>query len=176
MEIKIRKAQRADLASALPIYDRARKYMKEHGNPTQWPSYYPGEEDLREHEENGELYVGVDENGRIHMAFAFCTGDEPNYRVIEDGAWPDDEAYGTIHMLASDGAVPGCFQACLEFCKSQISNIRADTHENNRIMNALFLKNGFVRCGTIYVENGTPRTAYQLKVNRAVVKRPCKKV
>ena len=45
----------------------------------------------------------------------------------------------------------------LEHCES----LRADTHEDNKIMQHLLEKNGFVRCGIIHVEDGTPRVAYQ---------------
>ena len=42
-----------------------------------------------------------------------------------------------------------------------IKNIRIDTHEDNRIMQHLLDKYGFAKCGCIYVEDGTPRIAYQ---------------
>lgn len=159
--MEIRKARADDLQAVLSIYDTAKAYMKEHGNPTQWPSYYPAEQDFWEYQEKGELFVGVDEDEKLRMVFAFCIGEEPTYQVIEDGAWLNDDKYGTIHMLASDGTEHGCFRTCLEFCKNRITNLRADTHEDNQIMNALLSKNGFVRCGIIYVGNGTPRNAYQ---------------
>ena len=41
------------------------------------------------------------------------------------------------------------------------NNLRADTHEKNRSMRKMLENNGFTKCGTIYVEDGTPRVAYQ---------------
>lgn len=41
------------------------------------------------------------------------------------------------------------------------SNLRGDTHERNLPMRRAFERNGFERCGTIWVEDGTPRIAYQ---------------
>lgn len=161
--MEIRQAQPDDRLAVLSIFDTAKEYMKAHGNPTQWPSYYPGEEDFWEYQEKGELFVGIDREKQVRMVFAFCIGEEPTYQVIENGAWLNDNEYGTIHMLASDGRAHGCFRKCLEFCKSRIPDLRADTHEDNQIMNALLTKNGFVRCGIIYVGNGTPRNAYQWK-------------
>ena len=32
---------------------------------------------------------------------------EPTYRVITDGAWQDDSAYGVVHRIAADGAAKG---------------------------------------------------------------------
>ncbi len=40
-------------------------------------------------------------------------------RVIEDGAWPDNSPYGTIHRIAGDGQVKGLLQLCVAFCKTQ---------------------------------------------------------
>ena len=35
----------------------------------------------------------------------FIIGADPTYEVIEDGAWPDNSPYGTIHRIAGDGQV-----------------------------------------------------------------------
>lgn len=42
----------------------------------------------------------------------------------------------------------------------RLAEVRADTHWDNVIMQHILEKNGFVKCGTIVVENGTPRIAY----------------
>lgn len=39
-------------------------------------------------------------------------------------------------------------------------NVRIDTHEKNTTMQHQVEKNGFTRCGIIYLENGAPRIAY----------------
>lgn len=39
--------------------------------------------------------------------------------------------------------------------------MRIDTHENNKVMQHLIKKNGFQECGIIYVEDGSPRIAYE---------------
>lgn len=49
----------------------------------------------------------------------------------------------------------------VSFCEVICPELRADTHKDNNVMQHLFEKNGFERCGVIYVENGTPRFAYQ---------------
>ena len=53
------------------------------------------------------------------------------------------------------------FHRAADFAKHQADNVRIDTHENNLIMQRLIKKHGFVRCGTIYVDDGSPRFAYQ---------------
>ena len=45
-----------------------------------------------------------------------------------------------------------------------IFNIRIDTHEKNASMRRMVEKNGFKKTGIIYVEDGSPRYAYQLIV------------
>ena len=39
--------------------------------------------------------------------------------------------------------------------------LRADTHADNLTMQRCLEREGFVRCGTIYVEDGTPRVAFE---------------
>ena len=154
----IRPARPDDLPALGPVYGAARRFMAEHGNPTQWSDRYPLPEDLEADLQRGELYV-FDQDGVIHGAFVLRLGDEPNYRVIE-GAWRSGAPYGTIHRVAGDGTVHGLFTACMDFCKRRMSHLRIDTHENNAVMRHLIARHGFLPCGTIYVEDGTPRLAF----------------
>ena len=43
----------------------------------------------------------------------------------------------------------------------KIQHLRIDTHENNKVMQHLILKNGFEKCGIIYVDDGSPRVAFE---------------
>ena len=106
-----------------------------------------------------QLYIW-EANGAIHGVFVLQLGEEANYREIQ-GAWRSDTPYGTIHRVASDGAVPGLFAACMDFCRARVNHLRIDTHRDNGVMQHLILKHGFVPCGTIWVEDGTPRLAYE---------------
>jgi RimJ/RimL family protein N-acetyltransferase len=49
----------------------------------------------------------------------------------------------------------------LTWCLEQRGNIRIDTHDDNLPMQRALEKNGFVPCGRIWCEDGTPRIAYQ---------------
>lgn len=157
--MKIRKANHSDLEYILPVYAHARQAMRESGNPCQWGDGRPSRETLENDMQNGCLYL-LEQDGEIAGAFAFVLGEDPTYRQIE-GSWKNDLPYGTIHRLASSGRAHGVFQACIAFCKGRISNLRIDTHEDNQIMRRLLEKSGFSRCGIIYVEDGSPRIAYQ---------------
>jgi ribosomal protein S18 acetylase RimI-like enzyme len=93
--------------------------------------------------------------------------EDPTYGYI-DGAWMNDEPYGVIHRIASDGERRGIFKNVLEFCKEKmavrnIKNLRIDTHADNKPMQHLVEKYDFNRCGIIYLGNGSPRIAYQLE-------------
>ena len=52
-------------------------------------------------------------------------------------------------------------EKCKAFALSHVSELRADTHEDNKIMQAVLERNGFEKCGIIYIEDGSPRIAYQ---------------
>ena len=42
--MRIRKTTLNDLEPVMAMYDYARKFMQEHGNPNQWINGYPSEE------------------------------------------------------------------------------------------------------------------------------------
>ena len=153
----IRRATTEDLGVILDIYARARVFMRQSGNPDQWGDHYPAEELLKSDIQSGNLYVV--ENGQIQGVFAFFTEEDPTYGYIE-GEWLSSEPYGTIHRVASSGR-GGIFGEILEFALLQNRHLRIDTHQDNHIMQHVVQKHGFTRCGIIYVEDGSPRIAYE---------------
>lgn len=155
----IRKTTMEDLNEILDIYAYAREQMRKNGNPTQWGNHSPAKETIIHDIEEGNSYV-LEENQILCGVFSFIIGDDITYHYIE-GKWLNDEPYGTIHRVASNGKVKGIFEKCLDYCEAHYANIRVDTHENNHIMQHLLEKNGYQKCGIIYVEDGTPRIAYQ---------------
>ena len=155
---EIRPARLEDLDEILKIYDYAKKFMVQTGNPTQWAGSYPQRELLEEDIENGGLYA-VTEDGTICGVFYFVIGLDPTYTVIENGAWHSDRTYGTIHRIAGNGT-GGLFGAVLEFCRSKIDYLRIDTHEDNKVMQHVVTKHGFKECGIIYTDDGSPRIAF----------------
>ena len=159
MTLTVRRAAPADLPELLTIFANARVFMRTHGNPHQWPDGYPGAERLAHEITRGVCYVVMGENA-IQAVFCLIPGDEPTYRKIEDGAWPEDVPYATIHRLASAGRVGGIGKFCVNWCLQQGLPVRADTHADNIYTQRALESCGFVRCGTIYTEDGTPRIAY----------------
>ena len=155
----IRPADQADLDEIELVYDHARRFMVENGNPTQWNNGYPQRDLLEEDISLSKLYVAC-KDSRICGVFVYVIGEDPTYGYIENGAWLSDASYGTIHRIASRES--GLFAAVLPFCRGKCSHIRIDTHADNKPMQHLVEKFGFQRCGIIYVEDGTPRIAYEL--------------
>lgn len=155
----IRKAAVEDIPRIMEIYDAARTAMRNSGNMQQWINGYPSEELVREDISRGVSYVGC-EGDELYCVFAFILGEDPTYAYIEDGAWPNDRPYGTIHRIGSDGRRSGIFTLCYEFCRGITENIRIDTHEDNAPMHHVLQKHGFNRCGIIYVADGSKRVAY----------------
>ena len=159
----IRPATFTDLDRLMEIFEAARRFMESTGNPNQWINGYPQRALIAEEISQEHCYVCQDEEGKTIGTFCFVPNPDPNYACIEDGAWLNDAPYHVIHRLASDGSEKGIFKACIDWCALQDTNLRADTHADNKVMQHLLEKNGFIRCGIIYVSNGTPRIAYQRK-------------
>ena len=158
--MKTRNATIADFEEILAIYERARRYMRETGNKTQWSGGYPSREVILSDIENGNLYVITGDG--IEAVFAFIRGEDPTYEYIK-GEWLDTLPYCAVHRVASAGKTKGMLNAVMNYCFSQCDNIKIDTHEDNRVMQHQLEKYGFSPCGTIYLENGDPRIAYQMK-------------
>jgi len=155
---QIRKAEMADLPRILEIYAYAREFMEKTGNPNQWKKTNPPRETLEADIPARNLYV-VEKEG-IHGVFAYFTEPDPTYAYIEGGAWLDDSPYGTIHRIAGDGS-GGIFAAVLQYVTCLNPHVRIDTHEDNKVMQHILHKNGFRRCGIIYLANGEPRIAFE---------------
>ena len=159
----IQKATLSQLSEILVVYEKARSFMAETGNPTQWGTNYPPEEMIRRDILDGKCYVNLRDN-KILAVFYFAIESDPTYAYI-DGSWLNDAPYGVIHRIAVGESGKGAAAACFAFAESLCENIRIDTHEQNIPMQRCLAKHGFVRCGTIYLEDGDPRIAYQKVIN-----------
>lgn len=156
---KIRPATLQDLNAMLAIYAHARDFMKATGNPNQWGDTWPPQVKIEGDIARGEAWL-LCEGEKILGVAALCQGIEPTYGHIE-GAWPNDNPYLCIHRIAAAKGAKGVFAAFMEHSKALYQNIRIDTHADNAIMQKCILKHGFTYCGIVYMEDGSPRLAYQ---------------
>lgn len=154
----IRQAKISDIDEILEVFEIAKQIMRANGNHSQWLGGYPSRELLSQDIKTDSLYIVEDE--QIEAVFALIEGIDPTYIDIE-GSWLDDKPYATLHRVASRGKKKGIFSKILEFSSTINSNLKIDTHKDNVIMQGAVEKAGFKYCGIIYVEDGTPRLAYQ---------------
>ena len=163
--MKIRKTALDDIGRIMEIYAYARKFMAEHGNPNQWgPTRWPPEDLIRSDIKEGNSYVCENDAGKVIGTFYFICGRdiEPTYRQITDGAWMDGSPYGVVHRIAADGSEKGIGAFCISWAFDRCGHMRIDTHGDNKVMQRLLTKLGFVHCGTIYVEEDDyPRLAFE---------------
>ena len=146
----------------MEIYDIARQTMRASGNHSQWVDGYPKREMIEDDIARRVSYVIEGDDGTACGVFMFSVEDDPTYALIEDGTWLDDEPYGVIHRIGSDGTQRGVLATTVDYCTGIIGNIRIDTHADNAIMQHVLKKLGFEQCGTVYCHDGSPRVAYQL--------------
>ena len=133
-------------------------FQKKAGSVEEWP---PSEDGPAS---RGRTMAGnLDGCRRLPVCGVFChrPGPDSTYARIEEGAWPDNRPYYVLHRIASAPGIHGFASACIDWCLQRFPVLRVDTHADNRPMLHLMEKKGFDRCGIIYVENGTPRTAFQ---------------
>ena len=144
--------------------------MRQSGNMHQWGEGYPSEAVIMaDIERKGGFVIEDDDDdgerpssSKIVGYFAFLQSPEPTYNKIYDGQWLDDtQPYHVVHRIASYADAHGIFDNIMDFCFSHDTNIRMDTHRDNKIMQHNILKHGFTYCGIIYLLSGDARLAYQ---------------
>ncbi len=157
----IKSSTLGDIDTLMTIIDEGRAIMRENGNMTQWENGYPSREVILGDIAEGHGFSCILE-GEIVGYFCFIAGKnpEPTYNVI-DGNWLNDREYGVIHRLASGRKARGIAKAAFDFAFGKTGTIRVDTHRDNIPMRNFLINNGFEYCGVIYVNDGTPRDAYQ---------------
>ena len=158
----IREAKPADIADIMLVMEAAKGIMRASGNMHQWADGYPSEDAITTDMEKKGGFVIEDANMKVVGYFAFLASPEPTYAQIYEGQWVDDvQSYHVVHRIASYPDVHGIFSAIMDFCFSRDTNIRIDTHRDNKIMQHNLLKHNFTYCGIIYLLSGDERLAYQ---------------
>lgn len=163
--MNIRKTTIEDIERQMEIFEYARKFMADHGNPNQWgPRNWPPRYVIENDIASGNSYVVTSDDNKVIGTFYFICGKDidPTYLIIENGKWEDDSAYGVVHRLAGDGSEKGIGEFALNWAFERAGHLRVDTHEDNVVMQNLLEKIGFERRGIIHVvEDNYPRIAYE---------------
>lgn len=166
---EIRGSTPDDLGYIMPIFDEARGTIASLGID-QWQNGYPSREVICEDIKKSQSYrVVVD--GDICGTFALIEDGEPTYDDIFDGEWltgDGKDGYFAIHRVAISVKCrgKGIATSIIDFCAERARyaskrSLRIDTHRGNVVMRRMLEKNGFAHCGTIFLESGDERVAYE---------------
>jgi len=164
----IRKANVADLDALDALFSEARSTIATLGID-QWQNGYPSLSVISEDIDTGRSYV-VEMENEVVGTFVLITDGEPTYDRIFDGAWltGDTDDYVAIHRVAISVARrgSGLSTAVLSYAADVAkglgrTSLRIDTHRGNVVMRRMLQRHGFVHSGSIYLENGDHRVAYE---------------
>ena len=164
--MELRRTTEKDIARVMEIIRDGQRYFRQ-ANIDQWVNNYPNEDIINEDISKGYSYVLVSE-GKIVATAAVAFNGEPTYEKIYEGNWLTDEEYAVIHRIAvaeelkGQGVASVLLKMVEELCQErQVRSIKIDTHEDNKSMQRLMEKNGFIYCGIIYLESGSKRIAFE---------------
>ncbi len=135
----------------------------------QWQYGYPSRDVIAEDIRAGRSFVARDDDGSLCAVFTVIFDGEPAYDKIFGGAWAaDGENYLAVHRIAvaGDKLRRGVASGAMGFVEQMAKemgreSVRIDTHEGNTPMRAMLERNGYVHCGSVYLENGEHRVAYE---------------
>lgn len=162
--MEVRKAKIEEFEEIKVIYQKARDFMVKSGNLSQWANIEQLQNDVLNDIKTGNCYLCIDDN-KIAGVFCFFVGNDPTYNKIYDGEWLNNKPYAAIHRIVVSIHQKGIATKCIQWCLSQFSNIKIDTHRDNIPMQKTILKNGFKYCGIIITRDGTERLAYQQTIS-----------
>ncbi len=167
--IEIRKTEAHDLEALMPIFDEARATIALLGID-QWQNGYPNRAVILADIEKSQSH-SVTVDGEVCGTFALIVDGEPTYDKIFDGEWLTGNSrdhYFAIHRVAisvkhrGKGISTEIINHCAEEAKkANKTSLRIDTHKGNVVMRKMLEKHGFFHCGTIYLESGDERLAYE---------------
>ena len=165
----IRKTTKNDIKEIMPIFEEARGTIAALGID-QWQNGYPSEQVILDDIAKDQSYL-CELDGKVCGTFAIIDDGEPTYDEIFDGDWltgDDSRDYIAIHRVAisvssrGSGLSGKIIGYATDFAKEKgRKSLRIDTHRGNVVMRRMLEKNEFLHCGTIYLENGDERVAYE---------------
>ena len=161
----IRKSKLDDIAAIMEIIADAQSLLASRG-VDQWQDGYPTVDVITKDIANDDSYVLEDEGVVIATAVISFAG-EVTYNSI-DGQWLNDNDYVVVHRLAVRNSAlrGGLARQMMLYAEKlaherNISDIRVDTHSDNKAMQSLLTSLGYTLCGKITLLSGAPRIAFQ---------------
>ncbi len=164
--MEIRKAEEGDIPAIVGLYAQARRALRAAG-VDQWQEDYPNGEDAKTDIAAGTGYV-LEDKGKVIATACLGFGHEPTYNEIWDGGWQGVGEYCYLHRVAvaeeakGRGAAGMFFEELKRQARARgIKILRGDTHPDNQSMQRVMAKNGLTHRGTIRVEDGSLRMAFE---------------
>lgn len=158
------KAEKEKLTEYYQCIEDARAYHKSLGFE-QWHSDYPTQQTIMDDIKNKSGYAFI-EGGKIIGYCCIMIGDEPAYHEIE-GNWKTNRPYAVVHRMAFSAAARGgglskkAIQLIKNYCiQNDVTAIRVDTQDENKVMQHILEREGFAYCGLIHFDGG-PKLAYE---------------
>ncbi len=166
--MKFVKATPKDIDTVMQILSDARGRIGRLGID-QWQYGYPTRDIIIEDVSLNRYYVVKTDEDEICAVFAMLEDGEPTYDKIYDGKWlADGKAYIAVHRIAvsANTLKSGVASSVMKWVEERAkdigySSVRIDTHIGNTPMRGMLEKNGYSLCGTIYLNDGESRCAYE---------------
>ena len=135
----------------------------------QWQYGYPSRDVIAADIRAGRSFVARDDDGSLAAVFTVIFDGEPAYDKIFGGAWASgEESYLAVHRIAVSGEKlrRGVASSAMGFVEQMAKemgrrSVRIDTHEGNIPMRTMLERNGYIHCGSIYLDSGEHRVAYE---------------
>ena len=172
IHMRLLPSKEEDLTSIMSIIHDAQVYLA-YQNIDQWQDAYPNEKVILADISKQNSFVVKNEEGFVLATTMFTTRPEPTYTNI-DGNWltAKNAIYGVIHRMAvgrkyrKQGIAKFILNQCEQkLLENQVSSMRIDTHEDNKGMQNLLKKSGYVYCGVIILGSGAKRLAFEKLIN-----------
>lgn len=154
-----------DLTDILFIIEQARERMKHH-HSGQWQDGTPSKETIMRDIDGHHFFVATRNN--LIVGVTAVLDYEEAYQNLIVGQWTYEGPYKVIHRFAvhKDYLHQGVASFMLESIEHMAINegvklIRIDTHEKNIEMLNFLRKQGFINCGTTYIEKTKIRLVFE---------------
>ena len=161
----IRKSSRADITAIMEIVADAQALLRSRG-VDQWQDGYPTADIIEQDIARSESYV-LEDRGVVVATAVISFAGEVTYNTI-DGQWLNSNDYVVVHRLAVRNSAlgSGLAQKMMLYAEtlaldSGVTDIRVDTHCDNKAMQSLLNMLGYTLCGKITLLSGAPRIAFQ---------------
>lgn len=155
-----RRAEEADVSAIMAIILQAQETLRQQGI-NQWQDQYPTAQSFMEDIQRGECWLCI---YKEQVAGVLTISRTPDAAYSEiDGTWLQDMPWTTIHRfaVAKEFYGTGAGNEMLAFAEALTlgygyGSIRVDTHPENFRMQNVLQRNGFLPCGTVYLDLSLP--------------------